>query len=70
MHHVVDMEGVDETPESTVVERALELVKGEGLDPAGLETLLVDPSIFDKPSHLRVDPQRKIVISEEIRDLD
>ncbi|MFB7178322.1 hypothetical protein ACFCYI_11500 [Streptomyces sp. NPDC056257] len=69
VHHVVDMEGVDETPESTVVERALALVKDEGLDPAELETLLVDPSLFDKPSHLRVDPKGRTVISEEIQNL-
>ncbi|MFG2876014.1 hypothetical protein ACGFYU_13570 [Streptomyces sp. NPDC048337] len=70
VHHVVDMTGVDETPESVVVERALELVKDQGLDRAGLGTLLVDPSLFDGPGRVRVDPQRRKVIAEEIQDLD
>ena len=49
VHHVVDMEGVEETPESVVAERALALARDRGLDYAALRTLHVDPSLDQRP---------------------
>jgi hypothetical protein len=66
VHHVVDMEGVEETPENIVSERALALATERGLDYARLQTLLVDPSLIRGPADLRVDPQNRTLVKEPL----
>ncbi|MEU7748584.1 hypothetical protein [Nonomuraea sp. NPDC049158] len=65
VHHVVDMEGVAETPESVVAERALALARDRGLDYAALRTLHVDPSLISGAVRMRVDTSSGALVTEE-----
>jgi hypothetical protein len=65
VHHVVDMEGVEETPESVVAERALTLARDRGLDHAALRTLHVDPSLISGAVRMRVDTSSGALVTEE-----
>jgi hypothetical protein len=55
VHTVVDMDGVQETSENTVSERALAMAGERGLDTSDLRTLLVDPARISGAVRMRVD---------------
>jgi hypothetical protein len=66
VHHVVDMDGVEETPESSASERALALATERGLESARLKTLLADPSLFKSQGRMRVDVPSKTLVIEDV----
>ena len=67
VHHVVTIEGADETPEDTIEKRALELAQGVGVETKGLRSLHVDAEKIDPEKTFKVDVEtrRLVAVSEE-----
>jgi len=63
VHHIITVEGAEETPEERVVERTLELATDLGIDRATVRTLRVDDSALKPGVRYAVDIPRGSLIA-------
>jgi len=62
VHHVVTIEGAQETSDSEVEKRALELTKDRGVKASKVGVLLVDPKAFERQVRYRVDVKKRALV--------
>jgi protein-tyrosine-phosphatase len=62
VHHVVTMEGADETEEAAIEKRTVELARESGVSVKGLKALLVDPAEIKSDKVYAVDPKGRRLV--------
>jgi len=65
MHHVVTLDGAEETPEADVEKRAFRLAADLGLEVNGLRPLHLDPEVVKPGTKYKVDPESRKLLPVE-----
>jgi hypothetical protein len=63
VHHVLTIEGGQETSDSEVEKKALELAISRGINASKVDVLSVDPKLFEQHARYKVDVKKQTLVA-------